>query len=774
MKKENSFIGMLLLFLYSNLCFTQTAGDIAFVAFNTDGDKDFAIVALADISSNSTIYITDDETTGVGSPSALSGSEGTITWSTGPNDIKAGTVVVFTDVDNSSNPNFDVTIGSITRTGSFGISGSKDGLIAFIGTDINTPTTYLTALQIGNDSSTLGPFDGDGITLTNTGLVIGSTIIVIDNVASPDGGKYTGSRSNQTNYSDYKALLADENSNWTTVSSSGDGETLLAYSQEAFTINTTNWTGATSSVWNLAGNWNNGIPTSSSLVTIPNVATSPIISSSTEAQVGNLTIDASEVLTINSANSLTINGTLTVNGELNSNSGGSLIVKGTSTGNISYSRTLTTNWHLLSSPVGSQDINTFTVTDVATNAIATSGTNYGVAPYDNNGSAWAYYTLGTIGAAGNFIAGKGYSALRTSAGDVTFTGTMPTNDVAISITDGTANEWNLIGNPYPSYIPANSGADATHNFLTINTADLHASFQAVYFWNGTSYAAVNHASGARFIAPGQGFFVNSIASGSTVDFTEAMQSHQTTDIFSKTKSGSSWPEINVLMTDGATNKSTDIKYITGTTTGLDPGYDAGMFTGTSNAFSVYTHLVTDSEGIDFSLQALPDDDYENISVPIGFTSVSGKEITFSVNHSNLPTGLMVFLEDKVENKITRLDEENTNYKISLSSENKGVGRFYLRTSTTDLSKTLSTDNFDLNNVKIYFSSKENLRISGLNSNTSNPNITIYNILGKTVFNKSFNSKPILDVTIPNTLNQGIYIVKIATSEGHITKKLFLK
>jgi hypothetical protein len=32
----------------------------------------------------------------------------------------------------------------------------------------------------------------------------------------------------------------------------------------------------------------------------------------------------------------------------------------------------------------------------------------------------------------------------------------------------------------------------------------------------------------------------------------------------------------------------------------------------------------------------------------------------------------------------------------------------------------------------------------------------------------------LDVTIPNTLNQGIYIVKIATSEGHITKKLFLK
>jgi hypothetical protein len=769
--KQKYLIGIFSFLFSITITFSQSAGDIAFIAFNADGDDDFSIVALADISANSTIYFTDTETTGVGSPSALASGEGTITWNSGPNIINAGTIVVFTDVDSDANPSFGASIGTITKSGSFTLSASKDGIIAYIGTE-GTPTTYIAAIQIGNDNAFLGPFDGDGITLTNTSLVIGTSIIIADNSASPDGGHYNlGSRSSETSYADYYSLI-NTNSNWTT--STSDGEQYLPYSQEAFTINTTNWTGGTSSVWNLAGNWDNGIPSSSSLVTIPNVATSPIISSGTLAQVGNITIDASEVLTINAANSLTINGTLTVNGELNTNSEGSLIVKGTSTGNISYSRTLTTNWHLLSSPVGSQDINTFTVTDVATNAIATSGTNYGVAPYDNNGSAWVYYTTGTIGAAGNFVAGKGYSALRTSAGDVTFTGTMPTSDVSIAITDGTANEWNLIGNPYPSYIPANSGADATNNFITINTADLNASYQAVYFWNGTSYVAVNHASGSRFIAPGQGFFVNSIASGSTVDFTEAMQSHQTTDVFSKTKSGSSWPEINVLMTDGATNKSTDIKYITGTTTGLDPGYDAGMFTGTSNAFSVYTHLVTDSEGIDFSLQALPDDDYENISVPIGFTSVSGKEITFSVNHSNLPTGLMVFLEDKVENKITRLDEENTNYKISLSSENKGVGRFYLRTSTTDLSKTLSTDNFDLNNVKIYFSSKENLRISGLNSNTSNPNITIYNILGKTVFNKSFNSKPILDVTIPNTLNQGIYIVKIATSEGHITKKLFLK
>ena len=771
MKKNHSMRGILLclFFLYSLICISQSVGEIAFIAFNTDGDKDFSIAALADISANSTIYITDDETTGIGSPSALAGSEGTIAWNTGPTIIKAGTVIVFTDVDSPSNPNFSSTIGTISRNGSFSISGSKDGLIAFIGIDSNTPTTYLTAIQIGNDPSTLGPFDGDGITLTNTGLVIGTTIIIIDNVASPDGGKYSGSRSNQTSYSDYKTLLVDENSNWTTVSSSGDGETLLEYSQEAFTINSTNWTGSTSAVWNLTGNWDNGIPSSSSLVTIPNVTTSPIISSGTEAQVGNLTIDGSEMLTINTANSLTVNGNLIVTGKLNANSGSSIIVKGTSTGNISYLRTLTTNWHLVSSPVGSQDINTFTVTDVATNAISTSGTNYGVAPYDNNGLKWNYFTASTIPSAGNFTAGKGYSAIRTSAGDVTFTGVFPTNDVTIAITDGTSNEWNLIGNPYPSYIPVNSGADATNNFITINTADLHASYQAVYFWNGSSYTPINHASGSRFIAPGQGFFVNAIASGATVDFTESMQSHQSTDVFSKS---TSWTEIVLNISDKTTRKSTVIKYISGTTTGLDPGYDAGLFTGTSNTFSVYSHLVSESDGANFSLQTLPDNDYENIIIPIGLNSVSGKEITFSFNHQNLPSGLMVFLEDKEKKTITRLDENSSNYKILLDADSNGIGRFYVHTSSTDLRKTLDVDDMNFDLVHIYLSSNRNLRITGLKSDKAT--LTVYTVLGRRVYHKNINSSTSIDVTLSNSIKQGIYIIKLKTDNGNINKKLYLK
>lgn len=425
--KQKYFLNFFCFFLFSITSFAQSAGDIAFVGFNADGDDDFAIVALADIAASTTIYFTDTETTGVGSPSALAAGEGTITWNTGETTIKAGTIISFTDVDSDANTDFGASIGTITRSGSFTLSASKDGIIAFIGSDSSTPTTYIAAIQIGNDNIHLGPFDGDAITLTNTGLVIGTSIIVADNSASPDGGHYSGSRSSETSYSDYYSEI-ETNGNWTT--STTDGEQYLPYSQEAFTINTTVWTGGTSSVWNLAGNWDNGIPTSSSFVSIPDVATSPIISSGTTANAGNVTIAASELLTINAANALTVNGNLTITGDLTINTGGSLIVKGTSTGNLKYIRSIATTdkWYLVSSPVVGE-----TSADIITNSVSipqggVGGTQFAIGTYSDG---WTYNYSST------WTSGAGYTVKTSAAGDLVYSGTMPTDDYAPTVFDTT-------------------------------------------------------------------------------------------------------------------------------------------------------------------------------------------------------------------------------------------------------------------------------------------------------------------------------------------------
>ena len=154
-------------------------------------------------------------------------------------------------------------------------------------------------------------------TLSGTGLNTDNTIVVLDAVASPDGAVYIGSRSNQTSFSNYQTELVNEATNWNTLASTSEGETLLPFSQEAFTINTTNWTGTTNSDWSISGTWDNGVPSSSSLVSIPEVTNAPEITTSIDATVGNLSITEADGLSV-------LGGSLTISGNLTINTGSSL------------------------------------------------------------------------------------------------------------------------------------------------------------------------------------------------------------------------------------------------------------------------------------------------------------------------------------------------------------------------------------------------------------------------------------------------------------------
>lgn len=737
-----------LLFLETN---AQSIGSIGFTAFNADGDDDFAIVTLADITANSTIYFTDNESDGIG---GITSGEGTLTWLTGPNTIKAGTIVVFTDIDNGTNPNFGVSIGSLSETGGFNLSpSSKDGIIAFIGTDDKTPTSFIAAIQIGNDSSTLGPFDVDTITLTDTGLVIGTSIVVIDSSASPDGAVYNGSKSNQTSYSDYYALLSDD-ANWTNIIN-GDGETLLPFSAEAFTINTTTWTGSNSNAWNLTGNWNNGIPSSSSFVTIPDVINSPIISES--AEVGNLVINTGEILTIESSKSLSISGQLLVSGSLNLNSESSIIVFGSSSGNITYTRNLSTaNWYLISPPVVGQDEDDFAS---ASGLAIGSGSNQGLGSYNTISDTWSYYQgVASINTLNN---GQGYSIKLASSGDISFTGTLLTDDLTPIVMTTTGNGFNLVGNPYPSYINSAS-------LLTSSTTALLT--ETLWLWDqsanaGTGAYTTKVTADAFQIAPGQAFFVQSDADGGNVLINESFQSHQGVDTFLRNIHR---PEIHLNLTDGTNEVLTKIYYIDGTTNGFDNGYDGPMFGGVSNDFAIYTHAVANGFGRSLAIQSLPDNNYENLIVPIGINASSGTEIAISVETIDFPIGINVFLEDKDNNSYTRLDQTNTKYTTTLSSNLDGIGRFFLHAS----SSALSTDDQILSeNVSMYISSTNNLRIVGIQQGETK--VSLYNILGKQILKTSFTANGVNDVTTPN-LKAGIYVVQIENQKGALNRKIIIE
>ena len=166
-------------------------------------------------------------------------------------------------------------------------------------------------------------------------------------------------------------------------------------------------------------------------------------------------------------------------------------------------------------------------------------------------------------------------------------------------------------------------------------------------------------------------------------------------------------------------------------------------------------------------QSLPKDNCENMIIPIGLNADSGKEITFSSEAQNLPSGIKVFLEDKLTNTFTRLDEANSDYKITLTENTNGIGRFYLHTK----SSVLNVDDVIVENISIYKTDNSNLRIVGIPQGKSD--IKIFTILGKEVLNSSFTSTGVQNITLPKVAT-GVYIVHLETETGTLNKKITLE
>ena len=541
------------------------------------------------------------------------------------------------------------------------------------------------------------------------------------------------------------------------------------YKQEkSITINNnavTNTFTASSGNWSLASNWSLGrLPIANDIISIP-------LGKTANLDVSNITVadvSVAGTLNVDSGKSVTITGDLETTGTTNiisdDMSSGSIIVDGNSTGNIVYNRYIkdNSNWYIISSPVENQDIDAFASASLL--AVG-SNNNRGLSTYNNATPAWVYYQNETT-TSGNFELGKGYSIRLSSAGNVTFTGNLKTDDVNKSVTVG-SNGWNLVGNPYPSFINVNRPADITNNILDlgVNFSILESGFKAIYFWDTVSetYKPINNTSDAKYLAPGQGYFVKVNADGN-ITLNEDMQSHSAGDYFSK--SSSDRFEIKLKINNGlSTEKNTDIKYIAGTTTGLDEGYDAGLFN-TTASFSIYTHLVSDKDGTKYALQALPNSNFDTMVVPVGLNANKDSELIFSADFNNIPTGVKVYLEDKLENVFTRIDEGS--YKTILEEDENGIGRFYLHTT----SETLSVDDLVTGSkVKIYNTDSNTIKVIGINDEEAS--FKLISVLGKEVLSKKLSNKEVQEVVLPK-LNTGIYIIQIKSQSEEISKKIILE
>ncbi len=526
----------------------------------------------------------------------------------------------------------------------------------------------------------------------------------------------------------------------------------------SFIYNINSWIGATDTDWDTESNWSLGaVPTATTTVNVTTNTNAPVVGAG--HAVNELNILSPGAVTINGSGSLTATDGTTIN------HGGSLVVDGSYTGALTYNLDIPdTNWYLIAAPVTGEQYDDAWIT---TNSVASgTGNNRGIGTYtnttDSNGD-WNYFQAGNP--AENFTSAQGYSILRTASGNIGFIGSLQTSDQnpAITANDlGGANEnrWNLIGNPFPSYIDINA-------FLTLpaNALALTDTHQAVYVWNGTAYIPIT----SGYVHPGQGFFVNSDVASTSVAVNKNMLSHQTGVIFYR-NSSNNFPKLTVHLSGGTSpDMYTEIQYREGKTRGLDPGFDLGSFTGTASDFQINTHLLEGSTGIDFAIQALPynPEGLEDEIIPLSITATSGTALTFHISLENLPANTKVYLEDIETNTFTRLDEVNTSYAVTLDEAVSGIGRFYLHTNAS----TLGIDETMASLIKIYVNDRY-LRIQGLSEIPTE--VAMYDLLGKQVVVKEFKGTGNDQIALPKELSKGMYLVRLTTPKGKLSKKIWIE
>jgi hypothetical protein len=156
--------------------------------------------------------------------------------------------------------------------------------------------------------------------------------------------------------------------------------------------------------------------------------------------------------------------------------------------------------------------------------------------------------------------------------------------------------------------------------------------------------------------------------------------------------------------------------------------------------------------VDFEIQCLPDNIYNQLSVPIGLDLPKKGSVTFKAAGIILPNGIYPVLEDRLLKVFTPLKTESDSYTVNFDNSTQGAGRFYLNfTNATSADVFAQPDSF-----KAWFA-RDKIVLEGFAEEGTR--VSLYDMTGRKL--SVYRLQQINRNEIPAAaLSPGVYLLKI--------------
>lgn len=558
--------------------------------------------------------------------------------------------------------------------------------------------------------------------------------------------------------------------------------------------------GDVTSTWN-GTSWSNGVPYNKIVAVIDgnyDTTTNGSLNCCT------LVVNSGKILNIGANTNVTVTGDITVNGNLNVLHNGSLVqIEDTAinTGNITYERVVSirkNDYVYWSSPISSFNVNGISP---LTNSSYIFKWNPTIANANGGFGNWASANGETM------ILGKGYivkgpESFTNTAQNLTaiFSNGMPNNGIitvpisrggytgaSYNGTNGSqitrfSDNWNLIGNPYPSAIRAldflnlNTNIEGavrlwTHSSLPSSAISSPFYGTAASNYNPADYITFNGlgtVSGPTgfngYIAGGQGFFVqmmDGVAATQDVTFNNSLRSPSyANNQFYRTAANESPDRIasRIWLDIVDNNNNSDrtlIGYTEGATAAKDRLYDAVTAVGlTMKIYSLIENDLMTIQGKSYPIDI-------NDKVALGVNIMADGNYTIAIAAlDGVVSDLPIYLEDKTVNIIHDLKQAPYSFASSVGQFND---RFVLRYSN----EMLGNEDFETNNEVLVIA---NNAIEVVSIGMAIDNVRVYDVLGQLLLDSEVNSNTF--VTSKLQKNNTALLVQITLENGaKVTKKI---